>query len=593
MEAIPITAAGAWAMAGIAMTWALAGAALLGLGLLARRPFAPRESAANADGLVACYASGLAIAIGLLQVWHLFAPAAGLAAAALLALGLVGLAFSAGEITRSLRAAGRRAALPLTLFALAGLWLCNRALAAPTGTDADLYHLQAVRWDHTFAIVPGLANMHPRLGFNNANHLLAAAAGSGPWESAGGHLVTGLFVLGLWAAGILGMVRAWRGETRRFEDVYDAALLGPAFLMAVHGDFASPSTDLPAAAMSLIASSMLVKLLLAREAGTEHHRGRAEMIALTLVLAGAVCIKLSAAAFAGSAWLVAVWALASAARWKMKAIAPTLALALAAGLALAGPWAARGVILSGHPFFPSTAVSFDVPWRTPTEIAAFTQLEVTSWARRPAAAVAPSTDWSWVQTRLREYVQAEPMTVLYPLLFAMAALAAAGVATRTRPGPGPATRRVWPSAAIMLVVWLATTAAWFLTAPALRFAWHLFFIPPAVGAGVLLSVLAGRPRATTAVLAACMLALLVRVHEPLLFQDLLAVPGRGSAMDGGLASAPTSPTSPFVTRSGLRINVPADGRCWDAPLPCTPFPRAGLRLRREGELGSGFVLEKE
>ena len=44
--------------------------------------------------------------------------------------------------------------------------------------------------------------------------------------------------------------------------------------------------------------------------------------------------------------------------------------------------------------------------------------------------------------------------------------------------------------------------------------------------------------------------------------------------------------------TGLVVQFPGQSQCcWDGPLPCTPDPSPGLRLRRDGDLGSGFVLD--
>ena len=67
---------------------------------------------------------------------------------------------------------------------------------------------------------------------------------------------------------------------------------------------------------------------------------------------------------------------------------------------------------------------------------------------------------------------------------------------------------------------------------------------------------------------------------------------QGLGEDHGFHAAPRSELQSFITRSGLRLYVPQEGdQCWDAPLPCTPYPNADLRLRRQGDLGSGFLLE--
>ncbi|HVM97104.1 MAG TPA: hypothetical protein VMT89_12000, partial [Candidatus Acidoferrales bacterium] len=44
--------------------------------------------------------------------------------------------------------------------------------------------------------------------------------------------------------------------------------------------------------------------------------------------------------------------------------------------------------------------------------------------------------------------------------------------------------------------------------------------------------------------------------------------------------------------SGLVVTVPkGTPTCWDASLPCTPEPHPGLRLRRDGDLASGFTID--
>src|SRR5206468_1084849 len=45
----------------------------------------------------------------------------------------------------------------------------------------------------------------------------------------------------------------------------------------------------------------------------------------------------------------------------------------------------------------------------------------------------------------------------------------------------------------------------------------------------------------------------------------------------------------FTADSGLIPHIPeGTDRCWAAP--CTPYPSPALRLRREGDMGGGFIL---
>jgi hypothetical protein len=50
---------------------------------------------------------------------------------------------------------------------------------------------------------------------------------------------------------------------------------------------------------------------------------------------------------------------------------------------------------------------------------------------------------------------------------------------------------------------------------------------------------------------------------------------------------------PVRLPSGLEVLVPQQGTyaCWDAALPCTPYPNPGLQLRRPPDLAGGFVVD--
>jgi len=95
--------------------------------------------------------------------------------------------------------------------------------------------------------------------------------------------------------------------------------------------------------------------------------------------------------------------------------------------------------------------------------------------------------------------------------------------------------------------------------------------------------LASRRRRTVI---ACMLVALGLVNlEP---SEVFHGPGA----DGGLHPVKTAELTTYVTNGGLALYVPKTGtKCWDSPLPSTPYPRPDLRLRRPGDLASGFVID--
>jgi hypothetical protein len=136
----------------------------------------------------------------------------------------------------------------------------------------------------------------------------------------------------------------------------------------------------------------------------------------------------------------------------------------------------------------------------------------------------------------------------------------------------------WVRAALLL---LGGLVLWFLMAPDLRFAGALLW---GLGAVVAARALHGEgpPAARVRVAAAgASLALaLTALPAPLWFHSEGLVPL--SKPNGQLRK----------TDSGLEVRVPerSSGECFEAL--CTRFFDRRLRLRREGDLGSGFVLRE-
>jgi hypothetical protein len=133
-------------------------------------------------------------------------------------------------------------------------------------------------------------------------------------------------------------------------------------------------------------------------------------------------------------------------------------------------------------------------------------------------------------------------------------------------------------------------ALWLFSAPAPRFAGALFW---AAATGALVIVVNGldEPRRTLAARALATLSVGLSLY---LFYVMKV---NGPGLDHGFHPAPKIVMTSYVTRSGLTILVPATegpgmmSYCWDAPLPCTPRPDPNLRLRKEGDIRAGFVLD--
>src|SRR5262249_4153559 len=156
----------------ILLMWGVLGLSMLGLGLWLHRFWRDRDL--DGEMLFSCFWSGFALTIAVLLWWSLFARLGG--GAPLTVIALLGLSRVIAQ-RRRLLAMVRATRLGwgrIALFAVLLVYLADRSLGPCQCFDTGLYHLQVVNWSAAYPAITGLANLHHRLGFNNASLLLAA-----------------------------------------------------------------------------------------------------------------------------------------------------------------------------------------------------------------------------------------------------------------------------------------------------------------------------------------------------------------------------------------------------------------------------------
>jgi hypothetical protein len=605
MQMVPVFAAVA-GTAAVLITVAAHGAAITGVGLAMRRAFVPPGERTLIFGdLFASFWAGVSVTLILLQTWHLVFPIQWPVAAIVWGIGIAGLMASRRELWAWLR--GRHSPVASGVAVLAMAWVANRATGPVMAYDAGLYHLSAIRWAREYPLVLGLGNLHGRLAFNNSSLLLAAMLEVGPWVGRSSHLVNPLLMLpmlmrvarsavAVCTAGAERLVGA-----RRTYHAFNLLLLTPMIAMALRREFSSPDTDTPAALAAMAAASILVDTF--TRPPSSHSDDAFRLLAIVGAAASSVTIKLSMAVFSGS--LVVILLVYAALDARARLNRPLLSVAgpaIGAGMfaaALLGVWMIRGVGLSGYVLYPSSASSAPCEWRVPVQLVDSERDKVHVWARQyyephpsqPLAGMRWFKEWAGSLRRRALY------DVLAPL--AITVLATAWLVGARLVGKLPARPAVlW----ILGVPCGFAIAFWFVEAPAPRFASQLFWIAAAVTAGAALASarLPARQFADVAlVIAVAPALLLVRQHA---LRAWLETPTTASVAHAFLNPAgpdlgvfgdhPVIEVVPFVTAWGLSVNVPKAGdQCWDAPLPCTPYPRRQLRTRRPGDVASGFVLD--
>jgi len=558
------------AIIAIILTWGLLFALFVGIGLLVQRLMGLRRF--DADHCLMAFWMGLAGTILFLQLWHLKMPVRNLAFVVFSAAGAFGLLWNGRDILSWLRAnlPGRK----WPFFAMLALtfWLANRSAGPCETDDSGLYHLSGVRWITEYSIIPGLGNLHDRLAFNNASFLYGALLEVGPWYGRATHLANGLLLTVLGAQCILGGYRLAQPKCKNMAvSLFNLTLLTPLILTAVHSWISSYNTDLPTAMLVFAATTRMFAFLLRNK--SDLNSQAYEVIFVFTVLAAGVCVKVSLIFFflTAATVTVSVWLYRA---WNLKKLAmKTIFKAAMMTIFLIVPWLVRGIILSGYPIYPSIFAPMPVSWRVPENIAKWHVNEIRIYGRRTEQI----DGWQWLGPWMKDLERNIILPIVITILAAVILVWLRRSVRRARIGTA-ATGWLLPATALVGVT------VWFFISPVPRYGFFLFWILSGTFVAMLFHRYAEveEKKLRNIVLIVCIIFSVVNIKK---FFEM-------PPPDGGLHATPKVVAKTFTTASGLELYVPVEGvGCWDMQLPCTPYPRKNLRLRREGDLQSGFVLD--
>jgi hypothetical protein len=427
--------------------------------------------------------------------------------------------------------------------------------------DSHLYHLQVVKWARTYPAVPGIANLHYRLAYNNSVHLFGALSDVF-YKARAAHVANGFLI----------MVTAVQLVAHTLRPNHAGARLLAGFALLIlpfvagriaSNEVASLSSDLP---LNLFCIVTVVELLAWRASRTRQDLPLALALSMATV---AMTTKLGGAGMLAVTGLVALAAVARRADWKRRG----LTLAALPALLLVG-YFSRQIIMSGWLLFPAPIGNLHLSWSLP-EAETLDQFRwVQSWARMPGREPAEVLDqgfahWfePWFEKR---FAGSQEFVVLIM----------AGAVALARFAQPRAAQVSWQPAA--LTASIVSLVLWFRGAPDLRFGAGFFWTLLAViGAPILAELLKER----TGQLLGLALGLALSMWTGGLSGELAA---RGFWTKLPPVSRPRLEERELSP--GLKALVTLDGAdiCGNEPLPCTPYP-VHQRLRRPNDLSAGFL----
>lgn len=585
----------------ILAVWAITFVICIGLGLLTTHTLKNRRQ--SVENRLLCFWIGFAAMIFLLQIWHLFLKVDWKAFLFISLFALAGLIVHRKDLRLwGSQVPGQRC-VHFALLAAGAILIANRAVDQPCNYDAGLYYLNSINWLNTSAIVPGLGNLEGRLAFNSSYFLYVTLLRLFDHDSY--HFANGLLLLVVIAQSYFALVSLTASHTKYSLHNVVFAFTLPVLIYKIlyhvyRCDVPSPTPDLPVFILGILVSVCLLSLL---EKVFTCDPDLPFLFAVILILSAlGIVIKMSFLVFGVFSTLLAAGVFLfrpthtgiAFAFEPMKVIVALVVVGLAT-------WFFSNIILSGYLLYPSTLLGVSTEWTMPNIDVIDVMNEIRSWARTPYVHWALVLgNGAWFRPWLQRLLQTREVT---PMCLCLVSLASLPFLKKLHTSDQSKDRWLW----LALLPAVSTLCYWFITAPRPRFAGSSFCIM-GIGSFVLTFhrfVDVRRIRLGLSFL--CILLILsscvqgaarcarVALEERDMIKALAQVSVTNIVFKGngryGFHPTQSTPLTEMELSSGLKIFVPQSGnQCWDAPLPCTPYPNNDLRLRKSGDLSSGFAV---
>jgi len=260
------------------------------------------------------------------------------------------------QITRRLPRMGGLQKISIGILIFATGIVLFAATKIPSNADTGIYHAQAIHWIETYKAVPGLANLHTRLGYNSSWLVANALFSLSFLKIQSFHLLPStLFIVCV--IYFFGGIFAVLGGEKKLSDLARTFFFIAAFIF-LSTEISSPGTDLPVTLMIWVISVEWIKLL--EKPHNEIMKAGKWLVIISLFC---VTIKLSSAPIV----IFPLWYLIQGA--KQKQFIKSLVFIGIMALFIYCPFISRNIIISGHLVFPG--FSFDpinLDWSVPQEI---------------------------------------------------------------------------------------------------------------------------------------------------------------------------------------------------------------------------------
>lgn len=332
--------------------------------------------------------------------------------------------------------------------------------------DTGLYHAQSIRWIEEYGVVPGLANLQARFGYNSAAFALTALYSMKDVFGQSLHATAGFLAL-ISSFLTLDLYRIFSDKKIRLSDFARLGLIF--YLSVIFSEMMSPASDYYA---QLLLFDILILWLVEDERQKEADiQNPAPYGLLCILLVYAMTIKFSVAPL-----LLLVLKPAVLLIWKKDI--KQIAVCLVSGFLTALPFFIRNIIISGWLIYPSAIIDlFFVDWKIPKGQVQYDAMEIGVYGkgiRDVTQKDMPISEWcpNWfegLKSLEKLFVLATAVMIVVYILYLLALICKK--------------KRVDWNFALVFGVFTVGTVFWFFSAPLVRYGYAYVVVVPAVTFG--------------------------------------------------------------------------------------------------------------
>jgi hypothetical protein len=445
------------------------------------------------------------------------------------------------------------------------------ALKAPQIYDSGLYHIQNIKWIEEYSVIPGLANLEGRFGFNaNIFSVFAITSLSAFFDQQIFSVNFLLFVVfTIYFVKNIFDSFSVKGISNYF--IFNLILF---FYFFTFIEISSPSPDFISKAFPLFIFTKFITYY-----KNKNESPFRQFVPLLIITIYTITVKLTAVPIA----LLFVFLLA---RQKKDLISSLKSITIISFI-ICAPWFIRNIYLSGWLIYPLNIDLYGLDWKVPERTLEIMKRDITGWARYPdssyfvKASALKFDEWFpvWLKNQASSNRNLLFLSVVMPILILIYS-----VIRKFKINYGYLVVTIVSLVGVLFVIVLAPDFRFGKSYMVVAAFSPLLFVPFTLKTPTYLK------KYKTALFFGLIIFLFINVN--VVGFDVVRIFNENTSRI--FLPEKIKYTNEFneLLIDKQKIAVPRNGdRCFNHPIPCAPYPPKNLRMRGK-TLQNGFYIEK-